>query len=857
MKAKKDRMAAHEMGIDFGGKKPTKEPVSPRINFKYDSRLGLFGFDIEAERQSKRENYELMRIAKKNEEFAEIARARAHVKYGAGVMDAKTFLPGDLEQQIKAKPKPKKVKNGRIIGKAAHDHGKLRSKSDFKGNNQRMAGKARRISSENRNMEPPHSIDENDIVSSFNGGNGNGNAMQCSPIDGDVRKKRKKSVQMNPAVVMNDSPAVYDDFYNDGSDFIDNYANDDVLEVLEVNDHDKDHPSKPKRKGTPPPAKTDVRGVKMSPLRLSAIKKAHQQEIESNPESDRFSLNAKPKVPKSGDKKESFQRNRPSINRSKPAGAKSRNKKKSKSPRRSPRKKSPCKVAQGHSSPGKGNKQTKFDIDVFDSVAGAEKSSPPKVKSQTKSPTRFLKKSIKEPKKSIADELFEEFEAFNLNDDKSTSNYAKSKNSSAVSGLPMSKTNDNEVFRMTSPSSPQRSRVDKEQMALYAVKSEGTVDKKKDEGLDDYNDDGFDDYDEDILFDFSHHDKTDEEKALNEELSKKAQEEAETIAREKTVKEAEMEKLRLENEKRKAVEREEQRKARQLAKEKEEAERIKRQEEIARDESERLESERMEERRRQARLDEEELARKEREQVEREMKKEEERLALIQAEQEAVLEKQKEKEAEKRAAMERQQKEIEDARIAAEEKEEEERRKRIMIDKIKEEKLQKAANLELERLPNVIASPKNIEGGNDEMEEINSIQDDNYNFDEDFEDDPQVKSDQDIDSSSPVLFEINSPIRTSVGESDSKSHVVSPKKDSEPASSKSTIVVEEVGLDNGHKSKDDDDVLFDFNKPQVQSPVVEGENISERLNSPEGNPIPNDEEDVVEDYESEYDDDFD
>eukprot|EP00604_Paraphysomonas_vestita_P000624 CAMPEP_0174826234 /NCGR_PEP_ID=MMETSP1107-20130205/43707_1 /TAXON_ID=36770 /ORGANISM="Paraphysomonas vestita, Strain GFlagA" /LENGTH=852 /DNA_ID=CAMNT_0016058945 /DNA_START=752 /DNA_END=3310 /DNA_ORIENTATION=- len=60
-------------------KKPIKE-----FMVKYDSKSGLFGVDIEAERQSRLENYEIQRKMRRNADKAEIQRARVRLhRHGA------------------------------------------------------------------------------------------------------------------------------------------------------------------------------------------------------------------------------------------------------------------------------------------------------------------------------------------------------------------------------------------------------------------------------------------------------------------------------------------------------------------------------------------------------------------------------------------------------------------------------------------------------------------------------------------------------------------------------------------------------------------------------------------------------
>jgi hypothetical protein len=442
-----------------------QDPVSPRINFKYDSRLGLFGFDIEAERQSKRENYELMRMAKKNEEIAVMARARAHVVYGAGVMDAKTILPegfSDLKQRQQSKVKVKKVNHVRHPSRDRHQ---MRSKSDFKAD-PKVEQDVRSISSDNANhnhnnnnhnnnvkMKNKHihkAHIEDEILSKYK--QNNLDAMQCSPIEAAGRKKKaKKGVHLNPNIVITDAEG-HDFFYDDSADHVDQHHDIEVLLAGGADPHDhegsKFQEVMKKRGATPPPHThskhaESSKKVKISPLKLSAIKRKRNEEsknpsyVESSAPSP-SPRHDKPFTPTLEDKKNSFQRKSRNgqVEKEKeeasaaPSPRRVNHQKKgaAKSPRKSPRKKSPRRrpppqessISSVSVSPGRKKLQTKFDIDVFDSVSMEDpvsdtKSKPPTTMSPGNIATKKKINKNKAGKKSIADELFEEFEAFNLN----------------------------------------------------------------------------------------------------------------------------------------------------------------------------------------------------------------------------------------------------------------------------------------------------------------------------------------------------------------------------------------------------------------------------------------------------------
>jgi len=884
-KAKGDRMAlagGRDMA-DFHGRKQ-QDPVSPRINFKYDARLGLFGFDIEAERQSKRENYELMRIAKRNEEIAELSRARARVVYGAGVMDAKTIMPsGFSKMKSNQKAKPKTKPNA---GKPARSERKLRSKSDF-GAESKIANKARDVISSDNNYQGV----ENKNVNKARGVDGillkykenNLDAMQCSPVTStnDTTKKNKKKVGvMESPEVISDNANDNDFYYDDGADFFDDQHEmlDAADGVMDRSPHEEDHNTFQEvlnRKGaTPPPSKKDKKKVKakmkISPLKLSGIVRKQQEGGSNYVESSAPSpppFHDKPSSPL-GDKKDSFQRKplliKKNNNVNQVSSSPRHGKMKTKSPRKSARKKSPRRRSSrdrssSSKSPGKVKQRTKFDVDVFDSVS--ESVTTPTVSIQ--SPGKDIKKKNSQTKKSIADELFEEFEAFSVNSSPSPTNKLTtpkrlsppsvasrdepiadhSPKKSARKGVTKGKA------KVKDPPSPRASQSKKKKpsprekpggsvetsSAAYSKKDEvstsAEVDKvaecttEYDDDYEVYDDEEFDndgahsDKDDDVLFDFNQ--QSDDEDKLAAERKAKEVEKEKKAAELKAVMEArerreaeELEK-KVQHEKEIALAKEQ-----SLKKEKQdEEERLALVEKQKKEEAEKIAQDARDEEIRKEKLEREQAAR--------------ERMEL------AIAKKKKEKEEADRLAAEEEAK----RREAQAKEEESERLKRIEL--VKEEKLEKAAQLEKlsqqEEHANAPAKSKSNDDDDDDEENY----DDDYNFeDEQFEDDVDVIVDNETtnrDASSPVLFEINHSLPSPGQESTSNSQAKkSPTKKSSPSmSAKSspekepvpdnhgTIVEAVHNKDEDNESKryqddDDDDVLFDFNKPSISkenSPV--------------------------------------
>ena len=444
-KAKQKRMAAPPQQRHGRDHEDSVDPVSPRINFKYDSRLGLFGFDIEAERQSKRENYALMRQAREQEQGAVLARARvrAQVVHGAGLMDAQTFLPGGfanlqpsrIENPKKVKVKVKDRDRDRDRAKP-HRHGgqpirnKMRSKSDFKPEPPMEEHQVRSISSENdthikkithtgitnKHVHKAHIEDE--ILAKYQ--HNSLDAMQCSPIEtNSERKKKKKVVQRNPKIVTEVGGG--DDFYCDDNNY--------DIDHETVGEHDNKILGAEK--------KGQGKKVKISPLKLSGIKKQRDKayppsytENTSHP-SPRHD---QPTTPTTGDIKNSFQRNKPrdggdrDSDRAKTkshlakahpnqpsVGASSSPRRHKKSSASSSSSSTSPRRKKSQGSPGKQKTSTKFDVDILDSVSIDDPSSDSKPKPKPKPPpTNSPRRVSKKEKKSIADELFEEFEAFNV-----------------------------------------------------------------------------------------------------------------------------------------------------------------------------------------------------------------------------------------------------------------------------------------------------------------------------------------------------------------------------------------------------------------------------------------------------------
>ena len=865
--------------------KKQQDPVSPRINFKYDSRLGLFGFDIEAERQSKRENYELMRIAKKNEEIAELARARARVVHGAGVMDAKTLMPADFAfLKHKEKPKPKMK-----LAKPSRNAGKMRSRSDF-GAESNSEPKIRSKSSgnnnkviKNKNLHKAHI--EEDILLKYK--QNNLDAMQCSPVKSTGGKKKKSDVRMNPEVKITEVAG--EDFFFSA----DVLEQDDVLVVGDdsnLDDQDKrTFQDILRRRGSTPPPKKDGKKlskakVKVSPLKLSAIMRKQQAEsvsyIESSEPSPRHN---KPLPPSEGDIKNSFQRkprqksnkqsNHQAISKTSPT----RSKKTSKSPRRSARKKSnsprrPSEVSYSSRSPGKFSKKSQLDDAIVDSPC----SDVTTTSDSMLSPGKVKRK--KSTKKSIADELFEEFEAFSVNSSPSP----KSRHQNEDSPVAVRTSADRHAVKISPIKSPRKSfskgkgkvsdsasprasatkkkniksprrgqladgptSVDTSSSSITSLKkksnmkkgSAGNVVNDDDPEYEDdyeeaYDDEEFDDIgsnEGDVLFDFSskspnngiNQSTYDEEK---DSVINTARETAEAEVRKKeeerlVAKEQERE---IKEEKKNALAKEEKRKAEALtrAREEEEKHRLKM-------ENERLARERVQQEAEARRLAEEE---KKAAQAKEEERIQKERNEYEQAERDKVAAKEKEV----------RDREIEAERLRMEsqaKKDEAERMKHLEM--VKEEKLDKAAKLDLEQPDeNAFASPKSSNRG----EECDDNYDDDYTFEDEHFEEVDVEATE-PDSSNPVLFDLSnkspSPAKkvTSSDTTDLPKDVVAPTSlNSKPSSittsdpdharnvdsvDEGVDYEEEYESDIHDDAANDDsngDVMFDFNKlPSAKS----------------------------------------
>mmetsp|Transcript_8767 Transcript_8767/g.13101 ORF Transcript_8767/g.13101 Transcript_8767/m.13101 type:complete len:1165 (+) Transcript_8767:149-3643(+) len=282
---------------------------------KYDSKSGLFGVDIEAERQSKLENYEIRRLMKKNAELAEVERARQRLKrhkydIGGGVVvdmsqETVSIAGRDLfhietprrallttlsERRDDDSAREEKIKERSLT---ADDSSKTKpnNMSPIRGNGY-AARKLKPVVKSARGDSQPTAEPLDEVL---------------TPAPPKPKKKKKK-------VVIDETVAKDEETHDGISDQVDAIKEPGKSKiVIDIPDYLNDTPMKPVagRKGTPPPKK---RRDLTQPTKASLNGRANQptKPVRPNPQPN------KPRVSRPGPSKQNGTNITPSAPKSQP-----------------------------------------------------------------------------------------------------------------------------------------------------------------------------------------------------------------------------------------------------------------------------------------------------------------------------------------------------------------------------------------------------------------------------------------------------------------------------------------------------------------------------------------------------------